>query len=315
MAVPGASRGSRAAARRRSRRAYAGALATGAAVILIATHSRGSDPHPDRSLPPVATGSAAVAPSAASSRDAGPGPTQAPATAWAAAATPMAPWTVLALGDSVPAGTACGCTPFPSLYANDVAELSGRSTTSVNLAQPGLTSAGLLAQLAPGSQASARVGQASVITVTIGANDFNYQPASSCPQLACYAGQLAGMRANVANILRRVGAARAGTPTAVLVLGYWEVWEDGQVGADKGSDYMGVNDALTAAVNRDLAAVAAAATATYVDLQTTFHRSPGEEDTDLLAPDGDHPNAAGHRAIAQTLRSAGLPGALSPPLP
>ncbi|BEP14567.1 hypothetical protein acdb102_28780 [Acidothermaceae bacterium B102] len=220
---------------------------------------------------------------------------------------------MLALGDSVPAGTACACTPFPTLYAADVAQLSGRATTSVNLAKPGLTSAGLLTQLSPGTVAAADLAQASVITVTIGANDFAYQPSAQCPQLSCYEAQLAAMRGNVAALLRLIAGARGSRPTAVIILGYWEVWEDGQVGAGRGSDYMKVNDALTAGVNRGLAAVASAGTATYVNLQAAFHPSPGEDDTDLLASDGDHPNAAGHIAIAQALQAVGLPAALRPP--
>lgn len=313
MTAPQPRRGSRAAARRRRRQlnrlCTASALAIGAALILIGAHGGGSTRPTGQvlrsaTLPAAAPQATTVAPATAAA--------DRPAAPTGRTATPRQPWTVLALGDSVPAGTACGCTPFPTLYAADVAEMSGRSTTSLNLAKPGLTSAGLLAQLAPGTAAFARIAQASVITVTIGANDFAYESASQCPALACYASRLAAMQANVGAILQRVAAGRGNRPTAVLVLGYWEVWEDGQVGDGQGSDYMTVNNALTAAVNRGLAAAAAAATATYVDLQAAFHRSPGEDDTDLLAADGDHPNAAGHIAIAQTLRSVGLPSTLRP---
>ena len=220
---------------------------------------------------------------------------------------------MLALGDSVPAGTACGCTPFPTLYAADVAQLSGRATTSVNLAKPGPHQRGPARAAGTGDGAAADLAQASVITVTIGANDFAYQPSAQCPQLSCYEAELTAMRANVGALLRLVAGARGSRPTSVIILGYWEVWEDGQVGAGRGSDYMMVNDALTAGVNRGLAAAAAAGTATYVNLETAFHPSPGEDDTDLLAADGDHPNAAGHVAIAQALQAVGLPAALLPP--
>jgi lysophospholipase L1-like esterase len=46
--------------------------------------------------------------------------------------------------------------------------------------------------------------------------------------------------------------------------------------------------------------------ATYVDLEAAFH-SRGTDVTGLLAGDGDHPNAAGHRLIARLLLRAGLP--------
>ena len=43
------------------------------------------------------------------------------------------------------------------------------------------------------------------------------------------------------------------------------------------------------------------------DLYAAFKGEHAERDpTNLLAADGDHPNAAGHRLIAQALLSAGL---------
>ena len=44
----------------------------------------------------------------------------------------------------------------------------------------------------------------------------------------------------------------------------------------------------------------------YVDLFRPFEQS-GRDVTSLMAPDGDHPNAAGHELIARTLLDAGLP--------
>jgi hypothetical protein len=64
-------------------------------------------------------------------------------------------------------------------------------------------------------------------------------------------------------------------------------------------------DAVTAEVNRRVSAAAAAHGATYVDLVTPFRGPDGSKDaTPLLAPDGDHPDAAGHAVIAEALAAA-----------
>jgi lysophospholipase L1-like esterase len=234
-------------------------------------------------------------------------PTAGPGAHPTVSRTPGRPWMVLALGDSVPAGSGCACTPFPALYAADIGAVTGEPTVSVNLGRPGLTSGQLLGQLASGGEASTDLAQAAVVTITIGANDFQYRPSQQCPGLSCYAGQLHALARNVAGVLQRVARARPLRATVVRVTGYWEIWEDGKVGAEKGGDYMRVNDALTTAVNTALAQAAAAAAVGYVDLRAAFHRSPSADgDTELLAADGDHPNAAGHRMIADLLRASGL---------
>jgi lysophospholipase L1-like esterase len=52
---------------------------------------------------------------------------------------------------------------------------------------------------------------------------------------------------------------------------------------------------------------------TYVDLAEPFKGPSGTGDpSDLLADDGDHPNAAGHRRIASALLAAGT-APLPPP--
>ncbi len=58
--------------------------------------------------------------------------------------------------------------------------------------------------------------------------------------------------------------------------------------------------------NDGLRAAAAAGGATYVDLDATFTTAAGagNDRTSLLAADGDHPNAAGHRLIADALVAA-----------
>jgi acyl-CoA thioesterase I len=146
-------------------------------------------------------------------------------TAVRAPVTPV----VVTLGDSVPAGTACGCDPFPRLYAQ------AQHAADVNLAVPGSTAADVLAAL-PANR-GVLAGAAEVLLMT-GANDVD------------------------------------------------DVGDPGPA-----ADAVRVNTALRKA--------AANGNATYVPTLEAFHGDDGTRDpTGLLAPDGDHPNAAGHAAIA-----------------
>lgn len=223
----------------------------------------------------------------------------------AAAATPAGPLRVVSLGDSVPAGTACDCVPYASLYGRVLAERGHRTVTVTNDAVAGLTSAGLLASLSEPSTA-ADVAAADVVTVTIGANDFAQRACTwTGTPGSCYADTLASLRANLTRTLTRIAQLRGHRPTTVVLTGYWDVWKDGAVARRLGSAYVRVADTLTRLANAVISDVAHQEGAGYVDLYLPF-KGPGDvDDTDLLAPDGDHPNQSGHALIAQSLLTIG----------
>ncbi|MDQ6641343.1 MAG: SGNH/GDSL hydrolase family protein, partial [Actinomycetota bacterium] len=151
------------------------------------------------------------------------------------------------------------------------------------------------------------------VVITIGANDFSYRH-DDVTSGACHADCLADTIQHVASVVTEIVATvhqlRAGEPTAVLLTGYWNVFEDGAV-ARRLFPLAGLaaSAELTEKVNNALHQVAVNNGAAYVDLYDVFDGpdAPGDVTT-LLADDGDHPNAEGHGLIARRLMAAGLPG-------
>ncbi|GAB2645761.1 SGNH/GDSL hydrolase family protein [Kribbella swartbergensis] len=215
---------------------------------------------------------------------------------------------VVALGDSVSSGTNCGCVAFPSVYGDLLHDRTGAAVSVTNLGLGGQDSTDLLNQLdRPDSRTERATGTADVVLITIGANDFGDHHANvtsgQCPT-DCVAEELARLTSNIQRILTRVHTLRGRLPITILVTGYWNVFEDGEV-ARRAFPATGraATDRLTLRVNSVIAAAARTGDATYVDIYTPFEDSPADVTT-LLASDGDHPNAAGHTLIARLLYDA-----------
>jgi len=214
--------------------------------------------------------------------------------------------TIEGLGDSVPAATGCSCTSYITLLADALGQLQGTSVAAANDAQNGQTSLGLLIQV---RREATRATTDRMTVVTIGANDFDEGRLSgpgctSDEDLACYQGELASLGTNVAALLAIL--APPGQPHGpVVVTGYWNVFLDGDVGASQGGAYVRDSDTLTRVVNQVLSDASRRAGVAYLDLYTPFHTQAGGV-TRLLAPDGDHPSAAGHALITSLLTAAVL---------
>ncbi|WP_329476810.1 SGNH/GDSL hydrolase family protein [Kribbella sp. NBC_01484] len=222
---------------------------------------------------------------------------------------PVAQLHVVALGDSVTSGTACSCAAFPSMYDDLLHTRTGDTVTVDNLGAGGLDSTGLLRRLdQPNSPTEQAISVADIVLLTIGANDFGDHhddvTAGRCTDTDCVADEREQLTVNLHRILGRIHTLRGGQPTTILATGYWNVFEDGEV-ARRTFPATGraATDQLTLQVNAAIAGAAQKDDATYVDIYTPFE-SDAADVTTLLAPDGDHPNAAGHALIARLLLEA-----------
>ena len=199
----------------------------------------------------------------------------------------------------MPRGTNCDCRPYPPRTADDLTKSSGHTVTAHNDAVAGATSSNVLQQLKTDTKVIDHVRAADVVEIEVGANDVPYS--KSCgTTVACYEPRIPGIEKNLAEIVRRARELTAGHKSLVVLLDYWSVWLGGQVAAARGDAYVNAAAEVTDEVNTVIKSTAKKTGSAYVDLRAAF-KGPDYtyDETHYLASDGDHPNAAGHRKIAQ----------------
>ncbi len=206
-------------------------------------------------------------------------------------------WSIVALGDSVPRGTNCDCTPYPPLTADGLATETAQTVTATNDAVAGATTSSVLRQL-DSNDVITHVRAADVVEIEIGANDVAHS--QSCgSDAACYAPRIPTMESNLAAIVARVHELTAGHRVLVVLVDYWSVWLGGKYATAKGDAYVAAAEQVTGEVNSVIKSTAASSGSAYVDLRAAF-KGPdyAYDETHYLSNDGDHPNAAGHEQIA-----------------
>lgn len=219
-----------------------------------------------------------------------------------AAPAPM----VVAFGDSVPYASHCGCPGFVGDYAMLAGNDVGLTPTVHNFSRPGSLSEDVLDQLQH-RRVRRAVQTATTVLIMTGANDFTApfnEVRDGASEVDDYPPTAARVQTNVTTAIQQVQ--RLNPQAHIVVLDYWAAMKDGAVARREYSPaaQQAAQDA-TDAVNQALAAAVAATHVTYVSTLVAFKGPDGGADpTDLLAPDGDHPDAAGHQVIAQALIDA-----------
>jgi acyl-CoA thioesterase I len=208
---------------------------------------------------------------------------------------------IVSLGDSVPAGAACRCKPYPQLSASDLSMSGLRRVTTHNFAVDGYTTEDVIHQVFSDHLVMRQVGLSNALEVEIGANDVPYSDA--CGTTAnCYTAKVSQLETNLLTIVNRIHELTAVKPVTVALLDYWSVWLGGQYAQERGEAYVAAAAEVTNDVDLAIKNVAARTGSRYVDLRAAF-KGPdyAYDETHYLAGDGDHPNAAGHQKIASAV--------------
>jgi len=208
-------------------------------------------------------------------------------------------WSIVALGDSVPSGYACSCTPYPLLSAKGLTAKTGQTVTATNDAVAGYTTSDVLRQLNADGSVVDQVRKADAVEINVGANDIPYNANSCGTSVDCYAPLLSPLRKNLAAIVGRINDLTSGHKVLVVLLDYWSIWLGGTYARERGHAYVSAARKMTAQADAAIETTAQETGSAYVSERHAFKGpSFGYSESHYLSSDGEHPNAAGHQAIA-----------------
>ncbi len=169
----------------------------------------------------------------------------------------------------------------------------------MNDAVAGYATTNVLKQLNSDSTVIDQVRKADAVEINIGANDVPYNAKTCGTSIACYAPLVSPMRKNLASIVSRVRDLASGHKVIVVLLDYWSIWLGGTYARNKGHPYVSAARHMTAQVDAAIKSTADQTGSSYVSERRAFKGpSFGHIESHYLASDGEHPNAAGHQAIA-----------------
>jgi len=214
-------------------------------------------------------------------------------------------WSIVALGDSVPSGYNCKCTAYPSLSAEGLTATTGQTVTATNDAVAGYTTSDVLHQVNSDDRVIDHVRKADAVEINVGANDIPFNTNSCGTSVECYEPLVSPMQKNLAAIVSRIDELTSGRKVLVVLLDYWSIWLGGTYAREHGHAYVSAARNLTALVDTAVKTTATQSGSAYVSERDAFKGpSFGYIESHYLASDGEHPNAAGHQAIATAAETA-----------
>lgn len=269
---------------------------------------------------PVGSRSAQEATSSAPGAIPGTPAAPAPTTGPTAEATISGPHrTLVGLGDSVPGGLKCNdpCRSYVLTYGELAAVALGEPVVVTNMAtNDGLESDTLLHRVQTDASYRTAIAGADIITLQVGWNDWQ-GPCDFRTRIACLALGQQRVEANLDATLAEIAALRAGKPTAIRIVTYYNGYLGNKLtpsiwGFEASADNIATFNAdfRKALIDFDamICRLAAAHHVVCVDVAPVFNgakvdtpAAPG-----LINSDGIHGLAAGQDLIAQTLISAGF---------
>ncbi|MEO8289043.1 MAG: GDSL-type esterase/lipase family protein [Chloroflexota bacterium] len=242
-------------------------------------------------------------------------PSQEPTTS----ASGAIPWSLVAIGDSIPYNSPqdCpGCTGFVDRYATAITKATGHPVKVQNLSQHnGLNTDGLLKELQSDAVRREALAGADVIVVSIGANDIAWNinddpcdgPTTDSPDWSkfnpiCAAAAAEIFRPKLESVYSQIAALRAGKLTIFRTINRYNDWIDANFPPE------GVNAThdLVEAWNAMVCRAAQANGFTCADVYHAFNGSDGiTPAVGLLAADYTHPSDKGNEVIARVLAALG----------
>jgi lysophospholipase L1-like esterase len=219
---------------------------------------------------------------------------------------------LVGLGDSLP-GQIGG---YVEMLADAVSERLGVPVAVTNLAtNDGVGSDGVLGRVRSSPAYRDAIAGADIITIQVGRNDW-FETCYAPNLVPCLTAGEQSVEANLDAILTEIEGLRAGQPTAVRVLDYYNA-ETGDPALALSWDFEDTPEATTAFLESYLplfesfdamiCRVAEAHDAVCIDILPGFNGADGRGDAaPYLQADHTHPNAAGAELMTRLIAEAGF---------
>lgn len=231
------------------------------------------------------------------------------------------PWAYTALGDSLATGVGAQ-QGYVLRYREHVEADTGASIALSNLGVNGWTSGDLLSALTATPTFREAVASAQLLTWSIGGNDllaarlrYKLSACGGPDNQSCLRGAVATFKQNWDAIVAQILALQNPGGATLRSIDIYNSYVSADAIADTWPDDGGLTDLEVLKpyldeVNAHISTTLASNDIGYAAVYAAFNGPDGDEDPaarGYIAPDGLHPNDAGHAVIAELLRSLGLP--------